>query len=114
MGGRDWIRAGVGGRVGRDGDGVVVQECRNGGIEVPVVAFEEEEGFLFGGGGDLAEGVDYGVVLGIGFLSFSFHGVPLLIGFFDCSPRLRSAECDVGEKAFVLYVLYLFLVSLYE
>ena len=43
-------------------------------IEVPIVALEGEEGFLFGGGGDLVERVDYGGVLGIRFLSFGFHG----------------------------------------
>lgn len=46
----------------------------NGNVEVPIVALEEEEGFLFGGGGGLAEGVDYGDVLRIQFLTFDFHG----------------------------------------
>lgn len=53
------------GRVGGGGGGVdvvvvdvVVQESRNGGVEIPIVGFQEETGFLLGRGGDLAEGID--------------------------------------------------------
>ncbi|KAM1479115.1 hypothetical protein ACFX2I_026453 [Malus domestica] len=57
---------------GEDG-GVVVLKCGNGSVRVPVVGFNEEEGFLLQSKYDLAGGADDGIVLGIGFLSFDFH-----------------------------------------
>lgn len=45
---------------------VVVEESGNGGVEVEVVALQEEEGFFLGRGSDLAEGVDEGGIVGIG------------------------------------------------
>ncbi|KAM1479114.1 hypothetical protein ACFX2I_026453 [Malus domestica] len=60
------------GSSGEDG-GVVVLKCGNGSVRVPVVGFNEEEGFLLQSKYDLAGGADDGIVLGIGFLSFDFH-----------------------------------------
>lgn len=71
-GGRDIRRVGEGAKAGgvvegggrgggfgeSGGGGVVVEEGRKGGVEVPIVALEEEGGFVSGGRGDLAEGGD--------------------------------------------------------
>lgn len=57
----------------------VFEEGRNGGVEVEIVALQEEKGYLSGRGGDLAEGVYQGfvvvvvVIVGLGFLGFAFH-----------------------------------------
>lgn len=74
------IRRGRGGGGGGDGErgsvgeGVVVEERRDGGVEVPIVALEEEDGLLAGGGGDLAEGADGGGVV-LAALERRFHGL---------------------------------------